>query len=291
MSELKIYDPGFYNLGRAEYDAAAGIRNTELGWAAKSMRHYAHYKQFPPGETAAKRDGQLIHRAILEPEEFDKTTVVLPEDAPNRPSIRQREAKKPSPATIEAIAWWSDFGKKHAGKAIISAEESREILNIIEAVWKDKEAGEILRNCKRRELAVFSRHESTGLLLKSSLDLLTADDSEIWDIKTTVDGEPEAYRRAVTNFGYHRQAAFYPGHFPRLGLKRPAFGHIIVEKEPPYMVSVRPFDDESIEIGRAEVSALLHRIAHSQQTKSYPGYHTGRELTGLTYWKIKEAMQ
>ncbi len=286
-----IYEPGFYNLSRAEYDAAAGIRNTELGWAAKSMRHYAHYKQNPPHETEAKRDGQLIHRAILEPQWFEESTVVIPSDAPKKPTKAQINAKKPSPESVDAIAWWSDFGKKHAGRTFLDEDDGKSIARIVDAVWSDKEAGAILRDCKRRELAVFSRHESTGLLLKSSLDLLTADDAEIWDVKTTVDGEPETYRRAVTNFGYHRQAAFYPGHFPRLGLKRPAFGHIIVEKEPPYMVSVRPFDDESIEIGRAEVSALLHRIAHSQQTKTYPGYHTGRELTGLTYWKIKEAMQ
>ena len=72
--------------------------------------------------------------------------------------------------------------------------------------------------------------------------------------------------------------------------KTPGFGHIIVEKEPPYIVSVRRFDEDSIDIGRKEYSAILHRIARCQQTKYYTGYHAGIDETGLTIWKLKEAL-
>ncbi len=282
-------EPGFYPaMPREQYDAAPGIRNTELGWAAKSMAHYKLYKEQPPAETEAKRDGQLIHRAILEPEWFERSTVVIPADAPKKPTKTQLNAKKPSPESVEAIEWWRDFGVKHAGKTFLGNEESKVVARIVDAVWSDKEAGPILRRCTQREMAVFSRHGATGLLCKSLLDLLSEDSSEIWDVKTTIDGEPEPYRRAVLNFGYHRQAAFYPGHFPRLDKARPSFGHIVVEKGPPYIVSVRPFDEETIEIGKREVSALLHRIARAQETGFFPGYHNEQEETGLPLWKLRE---
>ena len=109
------YLPGFHQISREQYDAAPGIRNTEVGWAAKSLRHWAYYSANPPKSTDAKRDGQLIHRAILEPDVFDKTTIVLPADAPKHPTKAQINAKKPSQDSLDAIAWWHDFGVKNAG--------------------------------------------------------------------------------------------------------------------------------------------------------------------------------
>jgi exodeoxyribonuclease VIII len=284
-----IYAPGFYDLTREQYDAAEGIRNSDLKWAARSMKHYKHFKEHGGDEqTEAQREGQLIHRAILEPDWFFESTIVLPEDAPRRPTRIQREAKKPSKETIEAIAWWDNWNAGCKGREVIEHELSERIKQMLDEITNDPEAGPILSSIKRREVAAFSRHDSTGLLLKSSIDLLPDDGETLYDIKTTNDSEPEKFKRHVNDFGYHRQAAFYLDQCRRLGRQFTRFALIIVETEAPFVVSVREIDQDSIEIGRREYNALLHNIAACQRTNNYPGYQA--DETGLPIWRLKEVL-
>ena len=284
---------GIHKITREEYAAAPGVNNTQLSWAWKSLAHFAHYLQNPPEQTDAMADGILIHQAVLEPDVFAAAVIAIPDDAPRRPTAMQLNAKKPSPETIEAIEWWESFNSRATGRTILSPGKLQWIEDMAAAVLADPFAAEILDACTCREFAVFSRHGSTGLLLKSCMDAMTDGYGRIFDLKTTTNAEPEAYRRTVQDRGYHRAGAFYVDHFPRLGLglTRPQFGHIVVEKEPPYVVSVRMFDEDSLQIGRLEYGALLHKIANSQQSGHFPGYDDGVGDTGLTFWKLKEVLR
>ena len=94
---------------------------------AQDAPHFWHSDSMNPkrakdDDTTALEFGRAIHCYILERDVFEQTYIVLPEDAPKRPTKRHVEAAKPSPSTLEAICWWEEFDAQVAerGAAVIS---------------------------------------------------------------------------------------------------------------------------------------------------------------------------
>src|SRR5687768_7626953 len=92
-----------------DYHAHPAFGNSDLKMIrTRSPAHYRYKKDNPEPATPAKRDGRILHCAILEPHLFSKKYAVLPADAP-ADLRRFREAKKPSDDTLAAIAWWDEW--------------------------------------------------------------------------------------------------------------------------------------------------------------------------------------
>lgn len=279
--------PGLYTQTRAEYDTSPGVSNTLLKHASRSMAHYLHAKNGGGRkDTQALIDGRVLHHAILEPESFVENTIILPSDAPSKPTERQRNAKKPSVDTLSAIAWWDAFNKEANGREIVEADFLKKTNRIIDAVRCHKLAGQYLSK-GRAELSAFSIHAETGLMLKSRFDFYPEDQPFVVDIKSTEDASPAAFEYSIRKYGYRTQASMYQDHTKRLGEPR-QFLFIAFEKEEPHEVAVYQLDDAATLFGHRQYTALLHNIAACNQVNFYPGY--GEEITtlGLSAWEAKE---
>lgn len=277
----------YFNVPEPIYRKAKGYSQTQVKQTEYSMAHFHEAVTGPPKKpTKDQITGTLLHGLVLQKKEL---WVVVPEDAPNKPTKKQLSAAKPSPATVEAIMWWKQFRARNEGKEFIDQEFANELYRMRDSIMRHPEAAEMLGRSTGFEVAAFKKH-STGLLIKGLADCLCTDDNEMTvvpDIKTTQEGGASMFefRNSIVNWGYYRQAAFYLDLFGAS-----FFLFIAVEKEPPYAVACYLADHDMIVQGRRENERDLARIAECEKTGVWPAYPSGIHSIGLPEWKKKQML-
>lgn len=265
---------GFVELTNEAYHAGPGISKSHTDSAAKSAQHY--WKDFidpsrePKEPTDEMRQGTLIHTAVLEPDSASSRYIMLPEDAPKRPTSAQLNAKKPSPETVEAIKWWDDFSQKAEGKEVITKEWWDMAWACRKAIFEEPSAAKILAQ-GQPEQAIFATDPETGLLLKCKPDWLRP--GMMVDIKSTVDASPSEFFRTMGKRRYHIQHPFYTDvHKHAFGEKIDHFFYVAVEKTWPYNVGVYYLLPEQILQAREQYKKDLRTI---QEVRSGNGQYIG----------------
>lgn len=216
-----------------------------------------------PPETPATRLGSLVDTLVLTPQYFHQAFAVIPEDAPRRPSQRQRDARKKSESTVEAIQFWDAFDAAAAGKTVVDAEEFAVARQIADAVLSDASVGDLLRSAKRQLwINAEWRDKETGIVVPTKALIDAVPDPECqtvvevgWlsrsliDLKTTRDASIRSWSRWAFSAGYHVQAAWYLDHARAAGLAEDLefFAFILVETNPPYIVARRVMADDDVE--------------------------------------------
>lgn len=164
--------------------------------------------------------GENLHTAVLEPHIWNQRVVILPEDAPSRPTARQINAKNPAKATLEAIAWWDEFNETNKGKTILSAEDHDQVVQMRDALHRHHEIKRLLTAPGNNEATVEVWNEEFQVMQKARFDRLpgkcvdangNAVPSFVVDVKSTsanIDSD-WAIRNEILKFGYGLQARYY----------------------------------------------------------------------------------
>lgn len=277
--------PGIYDgMSAEEYHSIECASNSGLKHIARSPLHYLSAINEPTEPTAAMLLGMAVHTAVLEPDTLASRYVVLPDDRPNRPSQRQRDAKKPSSETLYAIDWWDAFEREHAGKTIMSSEDMAVVKEMAGSVLLHPVAWDILQAGKA-EQSVFWIDEETGAECKARIDWLRG--AYPADLKTTDSAAPDDFVRSVVKYRYHCQAAMYLDGLAANGLHADDFPFIVVEKAPPYAVAVYMLDEAAITEGRRLYRRDLATYQWCKATDSWPGYPQEIRELSLPRWAIK----
>ena len=125
------------------------------------------------------------------------------------------------------------------------------------------------------EESLFWTHERTGIPLRARLDWLphiTSGRPIIADYKTADSAEPEKFRKAAADYGYHQQHAWYADGLAALYGVLPSFVFVVQEKTPPYLVSVVEWHPEAVRIGRARNERAIDIYRECIETGDWPGY-------------------
>jgi hypothetical protein len=244
----------FHGLPESIYRSTSGIANSDLKMMRPTPAHYRAYRDTPkPDSTPAQVFGTLCHAAILEPERISEIHVVRPDGMDYRTNVGKK---------------WRDSQTV----AILTGEESECLAGCSKGVASHRTANAIVTR-SAHEVSFFRRDAVTGLLLKGRIDCIATDDdgfTTVADIKTCEDASEEAFSKAIANWGYHRQAAYY------MDLTGASFFlFIAVEKKPPYAVNVFCLDEETVEIGRQAVRHDLNLLAECQRKGEWPAYGDG----------------
>jgi len=271
------------NWSRADYDACPGLNQSAAKLLLVSPAHFKDYLDSPRKETAALRMGTLVHQATLEPELFSTQLITVPEDAPKKPTDKQRTAKKPKPETLEAITWWDNFNEQAKGKTIVDADEQEAALKMGLALsaemkhWGVKPvAQELSLTCTYSDIA-----------LKGQLDLIS-EDGWIWDLKT-FDKRLSSYtvRSSVYKWGYQYQAAYYCLLFKQVfGIRAKGFRMVCVEKHSPNATGVFEIGGELLAEGMAQVTQTFDTYKACTAFNSWPAYP--KQITILEPYKSKD---
>lgn len=132
------------------------------------------------------------------------------------------------------------------------------------------------------EQCFFWTDPDTGIHRRAMLDATIPNPPSgrpiVIDVKTTQDASPDHIRRAVADFGYHQQGAWYLDaieSWTGTGLD-PIFLLIFVSSKAPHLVTVAELDPETLDAGRHANRAAINTWARCQETGVWPGYDNTR---------------
>jgi hypothetical protein len=227
-------------------------------------------------ETKSEFDiGLAAHLAVLEPQRQADSIVLI--EAGDYRTTKAREAREAARAAgkVPLLPYQFDIVRAIAGSIRAHPIASEAFLG-----------GEA-------EITLIWRDSDTGIPCKARPDYLPAHGRWIVDLKTAASANPRTWRDQAYRLGYHARAAWYlDGTEAVLGQAPEEYWFVIVEKEPPYLVSVVSFADDALRWGRIANRKACERFAVSAIANDWPGYrelgqnHDRAFRIGLPPWAI-----
>jgi hypothetical protein len=139
------------------------------------------------------------------------------------------------------------------------SQQSRQTIEIIEGVANaiKKSPAHKLIEGGEAELSVISTIEANGKEYQAKARLDYLKDGVIVDLKTSSDASPDGFTKAIANYDYALQAAFYLDICRAEGIQANQFVFLAVETKPPYMTGIYEIDPIWLEFGRDEYRRAL----------------------------------
>lgn len=280
----------FPDMPMDEYHTRAiGIASAgALKLVRRSLAHYAHWARTPFDRRSRALDfGKVYHAYVLEPETFRDQYSILPTWAPRRPTEKQREAKRPSFATMKAIAFYDEWDAANAGKTPVTAADYQKVQDMRAALDDEDMVGELpklILTEGRREVSYRWIDKDTGLPCRARFDYIHDAMAYGLDLKSCMDGTEAGFTRAIVKNEYHISQAHYLA--GAHALNRPLKNYLFLsqETEPPYVATVNQVGVTFEELGFSQWQAAMARLAHGVKTGKFPGYSTGiRTLEAPAY--------
>jgi exodeoxyribonuclease VIII len=273
------------DLPAEQYHAIEAMSSTGLRLFARSPWHWKN--RVPVTPTRAMLNGTLAHCAQLEPDAMAARYVVVPENAPARPTERQWNAAKSNESSTAAKAWWSEFLDSVGQRQIVAANDYAITQAQLRAIAADPYLAELFSR-GYAEASAFCIDKATGVYCKARPDWVHPIDSKrvkMVDLKTTADESPDGFSRAVTTLGHHRQRAHYISVFEQAtGLEVVEFIFAAVTSAAPVLAVPYVLDIEDATQGEDECAELLERFAWCQRENEWPAYGSGPQVVGLQKW-------
>ena len=232
------------------------------------------WRQEHPEEKAAYDVGKLVHAEVLG---TGAEVAVIPDDLLGANGAANTAAAKRFVAEARLD-----------GKVPMKAAELAPIKAMAAKVLGNATARALLERPGIPEASAFARDPLTGTWLRARPDFLperTHRRTILVDLKTGRSADPRRFRRAVAEFGYHQQDALYRD-VVRLarGDDDVAFVFVIVEVEPPHLVSVCELDPDALSVGRSRNRTAIELYTRCREADDWPGYGDDVHTIELPAW-------
>lgn len=177
-----------------------------------------------------------------------------------------------------------------AGRTPILATDHAKALALAEAVRAHPLAGALFTGGEA-EVSASWTDPATGVECRARFDYLPEKVNGrrllIPDLKTALSAQPSEFGRAAGRFHYAMQDQWYTDAARALGIDDdPAFLFVVVEKEPPYIVTVGQLREEDKKLGRALNDKARRIYAECVATDTWPAYTQPDEIAefALPVW-------
>ena len=259
--------PGTYYKRRLDEASASGLKQM-----LRSPAHFKHWCEHPDDDkqSPALTFGRAMHCAVLEPDVFASTYLVLPADAPQRPTAAMLGAKKRSPESEARCAWWAAWDADNAGKIMLSASDYDRVQGMAESARSHPIARGLLAGGDR-EVTFRWQDEETGIHAKCRADLYAAGEF-LLDLKSCRDASPEGFARAVAAYQYDMQMQHYLSGIRANGDSIRWAVLLAIETEAPYVCQPHILDVRAEERGWNLRQKAIKRQAECLRTGRWPGY-------------------
>ena len=266
--------PGIYlNMPNEDYHAGPGISKSGL-WTI-SQKSPAHYKFGERKPNKVFDMGEACHHAILHPEEFETRVIRGPDDRRGNKWKDIVEA-----CTVE--------GSDMFGKLLLTSGDYDTALAIRDTVHADPWINGIICGGKPMiEASGYFVDPATGELCRVRPDLYREDIGIHLDAKSSQSAHPDAFARAVVNYGYHAQEAFYSDGWQALGKPVNGFVFLAFEKEPPYAFAIYELPPSIVDEGRALMRSALDTYADCKKRDQWPSYGEGVQELSFKRWAYR----
>jgi len=240
--------PIIENMPEAEYHARPEVSKHDLDMIRRAPLLYQYKKANPEPPDDEMNFGSLVHLAILQPHLLESSVAFLPDDAPNRVSDRNRNAKKPSDATIAACLWWDEWNEKTAGKQVVKPEAYEKVLGIQKSIMSNPATAIFFEGDQLREASLF--WQRWGVPCRARLDILRA--CEVIDLKTCGDASRNGFMKDIGKRRYAHQGEHYLDGAKANGYQIQCVNFIAVETSAPYLCAAHTLGESSLDIAKQE---------------------------------------
>ena len=199
--------------------------------------------------------GIAAHLAVLEPKRQADSIVLI--EAGDYRTSRAREARDAARAEgkVPLLPYQFDIVRAIAGSIRahpIASQAFRGGEAEVTLTWRDRE---------------------TEVPCKARPDYLPSHGRWLVDLKTAASANPRTWRDQAYRLGYHARAVWYLDSAEIvLGQAPEEYWFVIVEKEPPYLVSVISFNEEALAWGRIANRKACALFASSAAANDWPGF-------------------
>lgn len=266
---LTIAEPGVYDVPEAEYHGDANLAPT-LGRSLSSSGAKAILDC--PARFAWQREHPIVKDA------FDFGSVAHQILLGGGAEIE----------VIDADSWRTNAAKeareeaRAAGRTPILVDEHARALALVAAVMEHPIAGAIFAAGGEAEQSLYWVDAETGITCRGRIDW--DHPRAIVDLKTTVNAAPAKFSRALVDYGYALQAAWYSDGYEAVTGTRKPFVHVVVEKEPPHLVAVYQIDHDALVYGADKAAQARRIFAECESSGEWPAYSNEIELVSLPAW-------
>lgn len=267
------------NLLDTDYHAdKSSISSSGLKEMRESPNHfYAKWtREVESTDTDALKIGRLVHLAILEGGRFHEKRTVMPEFGDMR-SPKNREVRD---------KWLADLPKD---MIVLDKDDMATVSGCVVSLSKNDKALKILQE-GIAEVSGFWREPHTGLKCRIRPDFIRLKDNWLVDFKTAQDSSMRAFQNSVIKYGYDMQMAFYFDGIEKISGRAPeGAAWVVMEKKPPYDVSVYVLDGVTLEEGRRLYKYNMAKLARCLKENKWPGRNDGK-VTDFIYptWKLRQ---
>lgn len=194
----------------------------------------------------------------------------------------------PEIAVIEADSYRTKAAQaqrdaeREEGKVPMLSPDYMRALDLVDAVLAHPVAGAIFRADGKAEQSLYWVDDETGVTCRGRIDWLHP--RAIVDFKTSANASPAKFSRALVDYGYALQAAWYSDGYEAVTGERLPFIHVVVEKEPPHLVAVYQLDDEALAYGREQGAQARRLFAECESSGEWPGYPSEVVSVSLPAW-------
>ena len=215
--------------------------------------------------------GTLTHSLILEPENPLPGIALQPEEYPDGKTMKKWSGN---------ATYCRDWKKEQLSKGLIvlpktGKDSYEEIIGMSKSASRHPLVREYLSE-GTSEVSLFTHiNTSYGPVRgKGRLDFVPKS-KRLIDFKTTQDASEEEFSKALVNFRYASQAAWYLNLWDRLcgsEDKRSEFVFFAIEKSPPYLVAAYTLDEEALRWGYTLCLTDMDTYAKCSRDGVWPGY-------------------
>lgn len=232
------------------------------------------YRRYILGQTSepsdAMRLGSYLHAMVLEPETLTARFAIMP-----KVDRRTKEGKEQ----------WSRFQEMNKGLEWVTQDQHDQAERLANVVLNHETFAQHADRIGKSVIEGRIDFTFNEYPCRCKPDMVDVESGVCWDLKTAKGASPKAFATSVVDYGYHRQAAFYHAALQQKYGKEFRFLFMVVETSEPYEAAIYELDEDAIEQGEAELSALLDeyrlRMASNDWT---PEFSKGVNRLSLPKW-------
>lgn len=260
-----------------QYTRLDALNASTIGRFLSSSKAGAWYLQGEPDKPSpAMQFGSALHARILEPDDY-----------------RARATQTDIGPT--AVKQYEDFAAEHPDAIILRKGWGETIEQMASELYAHPRASVILSEADApRELTIVwtetikYNNDRIEVPCKARLDFFSQALQAVVDIKKLRkdSGLPDAFSKAIWNYGYHIQAAWYARAAQKAGLcsKRPDYAWICVEESPPHEIDLYQADGEMMNRGWSDCKRGLYAYTRYRITGEARGRSNSIEEIELPAW-------
>lgn len=206
------------------------------------------------------------------------------------PKIHGLKADGKPAAVPTSTSMWKNAAKaaRDQGQVPIAKADMEKAQTMAGRVFQHRVAARLLAD-GRAEHSIYWHDDDTGVRRRCRPDFLPEGLKRpiCVDYKTATSANPAQFQRAVMDYGYHQQQAFYEDGLAEIGLTDVGFLFVVQSKSAPYTVSVCQIDPEIVALGRRQNRRAIELYARCIEQDRWPGYD-GIHTVGMAGWAVKQ---